>query len=67
MTDIKVRSGHRSQVTRLINKANQEISAPDLEMEQLGTISDELYRQKTCLIELDERILLKTDDSGLEN
>ena len=60
------RAGRRTQVTNLTEKVNSEVRKATPEKSILTNYVKELHRQKTLLIDLDDKILDITEESKIE-
>ena len=64
---IKIRGGHRSQVTRIIDAADTAIANDPQNSNQLETYLTELKRQKDIIEALDNEILDTIEDKDIDN
>ena len=61
-----IRAGHRSTITRLLKKLEEDNSEKIAERENLELILETLEAKKTTLKDLDEKILTETQEEDTE-
>ncbi|XP_052087852.1 uncharacterized protein LOC127724889 [Mytilus californianus] len=61
-----IRGGHRSAVTRLINRTKERISENDIELQELSAAADTLTKKRNLLESLDSQILDGTELEDME-
>ncbi|VDI51319.1 Hypothetical predicted protein [Mytilus galloprovincialis] len=61
-----IRGGHRSAVTRLINRTKERISQEDIGHEELSAAADNLTKKRNLLESLDSQILDGTELEDME-
>ncbi|VDI38215.1 Hypothetical predicted protein [Mytilus galloprovincialis] len=61
-----IRGGHRSAVTRLINRTKERISQDDIGHEELSAAADNLTKKRNLLESLDSQILDGTELEDME-
>lgn len=61
-----IRGGHRSAVTRLINRTNDKILENDFRIQELSVVIETLVKKRSLLENLDTQVVDGTDVGDIE-